>query len=510
MGKVSLYRKYRPATFSEMIGQEHIVHTLKNQILRGEISHAYIFTGTRGTGKTSTAKILARAVNCLQPLNDGSPCGECDVCKATSKGVDFDTLEIDAASNNGVNEIRDICEKVNYAPSVGKYRTYIIDEVHSLSSSAFNALLKTLEEPPSHIIFILATTDIHKVPATILSRCIRFDFRLLSVKELTQHLKNIFDKEGRKYEIQALSAIAEAGEGSVRDALSIADTCASYCDDVITHAEVLEVLGGNSPSLIVDLASAIMRGEPTTMLSILGRLLSLGKSPAVLTRDIVKYLRALLYIKNCYEAKSILELPREIELALIEIAKISNNDKLVRAIEGFTRLEGEMRYSANSSVLLEAAAIKACEDRANFDNTTLVARINDVEKAIKSGVVSETVKQGISQDVSVSTDIKVIWGRVVNILFKRGSFVAYTCAQDIPMSSMSVKNDCVEISVDSSDLYKAYGNYVQEFESIAKENFSNIKSIILVKNYKEIEDKNNSVEKLKDYFGDDKVVMKED
>ena len=236
-GATSIYRRFRPKTFDEVIGQDHIVRTLTNQIKTGNIGHAYLFTGTRGTGKTSCAKIFAKAVNCLNPQN-GSPCGECEVCKALNNQDSIDIIEIDAASNNGVDQIRDLAQKAYYRPTVARYKVYIIDEVHMLSISAFNALLKTLEEPPEHVIFILATTEVPKVPQTILSRCIRFDFRLVDVDVLVDHLKYVFDILKVKYDEKALVRIAMQGEGSVRDTLSIADMCKSYCADNITYEDI--------------------------------------------------------------------------------------------------------------------------------------------------------------------------------------------------------------------------------------------------------------------------------
>ena len=227
MNYVALYRKYRPEIFDDVIGQDHIVNTLRNQILRDKVSHAYLFTGTRGTGKTTTAKIFARAVNCPEAKkHNGNPCGECAVCSDRGS-ANLDIIEMDAASNNGVDYARDIREKVQYPPVNGKYKVYIIDEVHMLSVGAFNALLKTLEEPPSHAMFILCTTEVHKIPATILSRCMRFDFRLVPTPVLAEHIAKIYDKEGKKYDKEAVSAIAQAGEGSVRDSVSIADRCLS-------------------------------------------------------------------------------------------------------------------------------------------------------------------------------------------------------------------------------------------------------------------------------------------
>ena len=254
---LALYRKYRPRTFEEVIGQDHIVKTLVNQIKLDKISHAYLFCGSRGTGKTSTAKIFAKAINCLNSKT-GSPCLECENCK-TLDGTNIDVLEIDAASNNGVDEIRDLREKVKYPPVVGKFKVYIIDEVHMLSTSAFNALLKTLEEPPAHTVFVLATTEVHKLPATILSRCLRFDFKLVSLEELSALLRKILTEENVKFDEQAINIIARAGEGSVRDTLSIADRCVSFAGDELTYQKVLSVLGVSEREVLIETTDKIIQ-----------------------------------------------------------------------------------------------------------------------------------------------------------------------------------------------------------------------------------------------------------
>ena len=256
---LALYREFRPKNFDDVIGQDYIIQTLKNQVKTGHLSHAYLFCGPRGTGKTSTAKIFAKAVNCTHST-DGNPCGMCAECVALSQ-PNTDIFEIDAASNNRVEEIRDLREKVAYPPLIGKYKVYIVDEVHMLTDSAFNALLKTLEEPPKHVIFILATTEIHKLPATILSRCMRFDFKLLPVNLLAEHLKNVFDARGIKYDEKSLHLIAKAGEGSVRDMLSIADSVAAYCNNEITCAQTESVIGLSSKDSIKDILTSIAKKD---------------------------------------------------------------------------------------------------------------------------------------------------------------------------------------------------------------------------------------------------------
>ncbi|MDE6967815.1 MAG: DNA polymerase III subunit gamma/tau, partial [Clostridia bacterium] len=281
MAYVSIYRKYRPYNFDNVVGQEHIVRILRNQIKTDTIGHAYLFTGTRGTGKTSVAKIFARSVNCPNH-NDGGACGECAVCKEMANSSNLDIVEIDAASNNGVDEIRELRESVKYPPTIGRFKVYIIDEVHMLSIGAFNALLKTLEEPPAHVIFILATTEVHKLPQTILSRCLRFDFRLVPTISIANRIKYIFDDMGIICTEDACLAIAEAGDGSVRDALSIADMCVSYGEGKVDYNVVLDVLGQSNPNIIIDIVECTLKGDVGTALSLIDGIANFGKSMSVL------------------------------------------------------------------------------------------------------------------------------------------------------------------------------------------------------------------------------------
>ena len=284
MAHLALYRKYRPATFDAIVRQEHVVRVLVRQIERKEVGHAYLFCGPRGTGKTSVARIFARAINCEHPVN-GSPCGRCAACLALAEGS-LDIAEIDAASNNGVNEMRDLREKVQYPPVTGKYKVYIIDEVHMLTDSAFNALLKTLEEPPAHAVFVLATTEPHKIPATILSRCMRLDFKLIPQEDLERHLASILDGLGRRYEREAVAAIARAGAGSDRDMLSIAEMCLAYGDS-LTYESVTNVLGAADDATNAAIVSALLSADAGRALEEAERMLSEGKSVGVLLRDLM-------------------------------------------------------------------------------------------------------------------------------------------------------------------------------------------------------------------------------
>ena len=325
MAYLALYRRFRPSGFDGLIGQDHIVRTLVNQINSGRIGHAYLFCGARGTGKTSAAKIFARAINCLSPVN-GSPCGKCEACKALADSANLDILEMDAASNNKVENVREIREKIQYPPVSGKYKVYIIDEVHMLTTEAFNALLKTLEEPPKHAVFILATTEVHKLPSTILSRCMRFDFRLIPTALIAENIGKIYKEIGKDYDDEAITAIARAGMGSMRDALSIADICVSYKDDKLTYNDVLEILGATDSSKITELIENILRSDTGKALETVESLTESGKSVGVLCKDVISRLRETIVCKTCAKAKDILELPDDVYAEIVRAA-IQSIDK---------------------------------------------------------------------------------------------------------------------------------------------------------------------------------------
>lgn len=374
---LALYRKYRPQNFSDVVGQNHIVKTLVNQIKFDKISHAYLFTGSRGTGKTSIAKIFARAINCTNLNEDGSPCGECETCKAL-QGTSIDVLEIDAASNNGVDEIRDLREKVKYPPVVGKYKVYIIDEVHMLSISAFNALLKTLEEPPTNTVFILATTEVHKLPATILSRCLRFDFKLVSLEDLTGLLRKVLANEKVKFEESAINVIARAGEGSVRDTLSIADRCVSFAGDELTYKKVIEVLGVSQRETLIKMTDLILNRDIGNALSEIDNVLSSGKSPLVFSNDMISYFRDLLLIYSLKEkAREIVVVKDDIYELMKKQATEDHYVEILKSIEILSGVEQELRYSAQPRIVLETAIIKIIND------SSIERRIEKIEEALK-------------------------------------------------------------------------------------------------------------------------------
>jgi len=384
MAYLALYRRFRPSGFNGLIGQEHIVRTLANQINTQRIGHAYLFCGTRGTGKTSAAKIFAKAINCLSP-KDGSPCGECEVCKALADPSNLDILEMDAASNNKVENVREIREKIQYPPVSGRYKVYIIDEVHMLTTEAFNALLKTLEEPPKHAVFILATTEAHKLPSTILSRCMRFDFRIIPAKDIASLIGRIYDEVGKEYDADAIMAIARAGNGSVRDALSIADICVSYRDEKLTYNDVLEVLGATDSSKITQMIEKMVISDTGGTLEDIEELCETGKSIGVLCKDIISRLREVVICKTCKNGKQILELPDDVYSAIKAVADKTDEHRIMRIIEIFTEAEGNLRYSLNPRVVLESACIKASEPENDYNLDALIARISKLEEQIKKG-----------------------------------------------------------------------------------------------------------------------------
>jgi len=391
MAYLALYRTFRPATLDEVVRQEHIVTVLKNQIKTGKIGHAYLFCGPRGTGKTSIAKIFAAAINCEQAV-DGSPCGKCATCRALQDPANLDITEIDAATNNGVDEMRDLREKVQYPPVSGKYKVYIVDEVHMLSPSAFNALLKTLEEPPKHAVFVLATTEAHKIPATILSRCMRFDFKLIPQEDLEARLKSVLTSIGKPYEEEAVQALARAGAGSVRDMLSLADTCVSYSEGKLTYEDVTKVLGNADFSALSSLCEAIVDQDTGKALSYVEDFLAQGKSVGLLLSDVLEFFNALAIAKNCRGARSLLTLSDADFTAVQTLAKRTDAHALLRATEIFALAELDLKYASSPRVLFETSVMKACMPQEDYDIESLLVRISTLEEQLKRGVVAAAEK----------------------------------------------------------------------------------------------------------------------
>lgn len=401
MSYTALYRKFRPGEFEDVKGQDHIVTTLKNQIKAERIGHAYLFCGTRGTGKTTVAKIFAKAVNCQHPV-DGSPCGECEMCKAIAAGVAMNVIEIDAASNNGVDNIREIREEVAYRPTNGKYKVYIIDEVHMLSIGAFNALLKTLEEPPEYVIFILATTEAHKIPITILSRCQRYDFKRISIDTIVDRLKELMEKEQVEVEERAIRYVAKAADGSMRDALSLLDQCiAFYLGQRLTYDHVLEVLGAVDTDVFSKLLRQILARNVSAVLETVEELVMQGRELTQLTNDFTWYLRNLLLAKSSDNMEDVLDVSTENLQQLKEEADMVEAETLFRYIRIFSELSNQMRYAVQKRILLEVALIKLCRPQMETTQDSLVDRVRVLEEKIESGDFVNTV-----QDTTVSVERK--------------------------------------------------------------------------------------------------------
>lgn len=385
MSYTALYRKFRPSTFEEVKGQEHIVTTLKNQIQADRLGHAFLFCGTRGTGKTSVAKILAKAVNCEHPVN-GSPCNECATCKAIQAGTSMNVIEIDAASNNGVDNIREIREEVAYRPPQGKYKVYIIDEVHMLSTGAFNALLKTLEEPPSYVIFILATTEAHKIPVTILSRCQRYDFHRLSIDTITRRLQELMDTEGIEAEEKALRYIAKTADGAMRDALSLLDQCiAFYMGQKITYERVLSVLGTADNEVFSRLLRKVLSGDVAACIHILEELLIGGKELGQFVADFTWYMRNLLLIKTSEHPEEVLDVSAESLKALKEESQMIDVETLMRYIRVFSELSNQLRNATQKRVLVEVALVKLCRPAMETNLDSLLDRVRVLEEKLEQG-----------------------------------------------------------------------------------------------------------------------------
>lgn len=388
MSYTALYRKFRPVEFEDVKGQEHIITTLKNQIEANRIGHAYLFCGTRGTGKTTVAKIFAKAVNCEHPVN-GSPCGECAMCRSIAAGTSMNVIEIDAASNNGVDNIREIREEVAYRPTEGKYKVYIIDEVHMLSIGAFNALLKTLEEPPEYVIFILATTEVHKIPITILSRCQHYDFKRISIETITDRMRDLMQEEQVEVEEKALRYVAKAADGSMRDALSLLDQCiAFYLGQKLTYDNVLEVLGAVDTDVFSRLLRSVIRRDVPKVLDIVDDLVMQGRELTQLATDFTWYLRNLLLVKTSDNIEDVLDVSTENMQQLQEEAGMVESDMLLRYIRIFSELSGQLKYAAQKRVLLEVALIKLCTPAMETSSDSILDRIRVLEEKLEQGAIS--------------------------------------------------------------------------------------------------------------------------
>ena len=486
MGYVALYRKFRPPVFEDVKGQDHIITTLRNQIRSDRVGHAYLFCGTRGTGKTSVAKILAKAVNCENPV-DGSPCGECAMCKEIATGNSMNVIEIDAASNNGVDNVREIIDEVSYSPTKGKRKVYIIDEVHMLSSGAFNALLKTLEEPPSYVMFILATTEVNKIPITILSRCQRYDFHRITIDTIEERLRQVVDAEGIQVEEKALRYIAKTADGSMRDSLSLLDQCIAFnYGQELTYDKVLGVLGAVDTAVFQNLFSALYTQDVNAAMNILSDVVIQGRELTQFVNDFVWYLRNLMLVQASDQMEDVVDISTDNLKSLKEQAEGADTDTILRFIRIFSELSSNIRYATQKRILIEITLIKLCkpqmdksekdsfEDRLRIleehdeKNSKLLSGLQSGQIAVASapaeamGTAAPKVKKVL--DRAVPDDIKRIvndWGRII-------------ARMDNPMKTYMQKarlslgnDDKLQIVFDNKQLTDKYskGEYAEEFQS---------------------------------------------
>ena len=447
MAYTALYRKFRPSNFDEVVGQEAVTKTLKNQLKTGRISHAYLFCGTRGTGKTSIAKIMARALNCENPKEAG-PCNECPTCKAILSEASINVMEIDAASNNGVDNIRDIKEQVQYPPTFGKYKVFIIDEVHMLSPGAFNALLKTLEEPPEYVIFILATTEAHRIPVTVLSRCQRYDFKRISVDTIAGRLKSLCDFEGVNIEEKAVDYIAKSADGAMRDALSLLDECISFLqNEEISYGAVLDILGVSDIGIFNNLFDALISGSTVDALRIIADVVSEGKELGQFVIDFLWYLRNILIIKSTQNDSSLLDMSDESIQILKEKSNAISKEALMRYIRNLSTLSNKLKYATQKRVILELEIIRLMTPEMENNLDSVLERLSKLETDIKSGVmrVQKAQDQIIEEVVEIPKanyddymQIKKEWNSIVEHLGGKAGSV-YKEAQIEPLKEMGIK-----------------------------------------------------------------------
>jgi DNA polymerase-3 subunit gamma/tau len=386
MGYTALYREWRPKNFEDVVGQEHITTTLKNEILNDRIAHAYLFCGTRGTGKTSTAKVMAKALNCLN-LQDGEPCNECEMCKKINQGLAIDVTELDAASNNGIDKIRDIIDDTKYPPQEAKYKIYIMDEVHMLSVGAVNAFLKTLEEPPKNVIFILATTDPQKLPITILSRCQRFDFKRIKQKEISNRLKKIADAQNMNYEQKSLDLISRVCDGAMRDALSILDQAIAMGENQIKYEDLVSILGLVTNEYLFDITDAVIDRNVEKAMVIIDKLVYSGKDMQLFIKDLIAHFRNLLMVKVINNPEEVLDMSLENIQMVKEQGRKIRVEEIMRAIRILQDAETNSKASKQSRLYLELAIIKMCKIEYDTSNEVIVSRINQLEEVLKNGKI---------------------------------------------------------------------------------------------------------------------------
>lgn len=535
----ALYRAYRPQNFKDVVGQNHIIRTLKNQIQNNNVGHAYLFCGTRGTGKTSTAKIFARAVNCENSI-DEEPCNECEVCKDILNDNIMDVIEIDAASNNSVDDIREIRENVKYTPAKCKYKVYIIDEVHMLSQGAFNALLKTLEEPPSYVIFILATTEPHKIPATILSRCQRFDFKRVTVKDMATRMKEICEDVNIEVDERALNLIARNSQGALRDALSILDQCMSFSEGNIEYKDVVDLLGTVNIEQLFEMAEYVIKEDTKKCLEILNEFVIWGKDIKNLVDDLIDHFRNLMVCKVSKDLDEIISLPDEtVELLKSQSSLIETNE-IIRILNILSTTQDAIKSSTNPRVLAEVSIMKLSQPMFDDSKEALLKRISTLEDTIRSGnikinnietkesievekeIVQEQPKEEVYYEEVKSEDVKLIEKSWENILMH--------IKKDKNMPVYAILREAREFNVNSNNLYIMFddnfafaknklsdSNTLEYVESIVRETINRSFSIKIIlrsesKNIKleiEKEEKDKGEEILEEVFPKEILDIKE-
>ena len=398
MAYTALYREWRPKTFYDVVGQEHITTTLKNQILNNRIAHAYLFCGTRGTGKTSTAKVFAKALNCLN-LQDGEPCNECEMCKKINEGLAIDVTELDAASNNGVDKIRDIIDDVKYPPQEARFKVYIMDEVHMLSAGAVNAFLKTLEEPPSNVIFILATTDPQKLPITILSRCQRFDFKRISNSDITDRLRKIVTDQNVIADDKSLNLIARISDGAMRDSLSILDQAISMGNGNVQYDTLIGMLGLVTNEHLFNLTNAIIQRSVERAIGVIEDVVFSGKDIYLFIKDLVSHYRNLLMAKVTNNPEEVLDMSEENISLIKEQSARLRAEEIMRCIRILQEAEGNAKLSKQARLYLELAIIKMCKIEYDTSNEVILSRLNKLEENLKSGNIKVVAAEGVKTEI---------------------------------------------------------------------------------------------------------------
>jgi DNA polymerase-3 subunit gamma/tau len=436
VGYTALYREWRPKIFEDVVGQEHITTTLKNEIMNDRIAHAYLFCGTRGTGKTSTAKLMAKALNCLN-LHDGEPCNECEMCRKINEGLAIDVTELDAASNNGIDKIRDIIDDTKYPPQEAKYKIYVMDEVHMLSVGAVNAFLKTLEEPPKNVVFILATTDPQKLPITILSRCQRFDFKRINQKEISKRLKRIVDFQNVNYEQKSLDLISRVCDGAMRDALSILDQAIAMGENQINYEDLVSILGLVTNEHLFDITYAVIDRSIERAMIIIDKLVYSGKDLQLFIKDLTAHFRNLLMVKVTNNPEEVLDMSLENIQMVKEQGRKIRVEEIMRAIRILQEAEINSKASKQSRLYLELAIIKMCKIEYDTSNEVILSRINKLEEALKNGEIQVVAQGGKVNDTSQKANTDNIRTNANNI-------------NEVKSNVLANKQESVEVNGNSS------------------------------------------------------------